>query len=83
MPRLAFTPSTAGRLRRPPRPPRSVLCSADKENAGGLATPPSSSPSFGHSRRPSMSLSLSPPRRPPPLQEMGLQTPPSSPGAQC
>ena len=73
MPRLALTPNTAGRLRRPPR--------AEK-NALGLAAPPSPSPSFSHQHRrhPSMAMSFSPPRRPPPLQEMGLQSPPSSPG---
>lgn len=78
MPRLALTPNTAGRLRRPPRHPRSLQ--GDKENASGLCTPLSSSPSFTHRRGGSMSLSFSPPRRPPPLQEIDLQTPPSSPG---
>ena len=73
MPRLALTQNTAGRLRRPPRA---------GGNATGLAAPPSPSPSFSrqHRRNPSMALSFSPPRRPPPLQEMGLQSPPSSPG---
>ena len=77
--RLAFTPTTAGRLRRPPRSP-GLRTPERRGNASGLCTPPSSSPSFSRQRRPSMSLSFSPPRRPRPMQEGDLQSPPSSPG---
>ena len=77
--RLAFTPTTAGRLRRPPRSP-GLRTPERRGNASGLCTPPSSSPSFSHQRRPSSSLSFSPPRRPRPMQEGDLQSPPSSPG---